>query len=104
MAKKYDVVVIGSGPGGYVAAIRASQLGLKTACIEKDNSVGGTCLKVGCIPSKTLLHSTELYSTLLHDGKELGISYEALSPDFSQMMKRKNEVVSRLVQGVKGAF
>lgn len=102
--EKYDVVVIGSGPGGYVAAIRAAQLGLKTACIEKDNTVGGTCLNVGCIPSKTLLHSTELYSTLLHSGAELGISCQNLQADFPQMMKRKTEVVTSLVNGIRGAF
>ncbi len=103
MSNIYDVVVIGAGPGGYVAAIRAMQLGLKTACIEKD-IVGGTCLNVGCIPSKTLLQSTETYITALQDGKELGLVFQDLKADFSQMMKRKSEVVLSLVNGVKGAF
>src|SRR5271156_498560 len=72
----YDVVVIGSGPGGYVAAIRAAQLGLKTACIEKEITLGGTCLNVGCIPSKALLQSTEYYHWLTHDTQEHAISCE----------------------------
>lgn len=101
--REYDVVVIGAGPGGYVAAIRAAQLGLKTACIEK-TSVGGTCLNVGCIPSKALLYSTESYLSLLEHGKELGLIYDGLQVDFSQMMKRKTAIVEGLVLGVKGAF
>lgn len=103
MAEVFDVVVIGSGPGGYVAAIRASQLGLKTACIEKDAALGGTCLNVGCIPSKSLLQSSELYHKILHGVKEHGI--EALaSVDFSQMMARKDGVVSGFNQGIQGLF
>jgi len=101
---KYDVVVIGSGPGGYVAAIRAAQLGKKTACIEKDLTVGGTCLNVGCIPSKSLLYSTEVYSLVSHQGQELGISYENLHPDLNLMMKRKTAIVDGLVNGVRGAL
>jgi dihydrolipoamide dehydrogenase len=100
---KYDVVVIGAGPGGYVAAIRAAQLGKKTACIEK-TAAGGTCLNVGCIPSKTLLYSTEIYSTLKNQGEELGISCENLNSNLDQMMKRKTQVVNGLVQGVEGAL
>ena len=68
MADKYDVIVLGSGPGGYVAAIRAAQLGLKTACAEGRETLGGTCLNVGCIPSKALLHSTHLLHSAQHDG------------------------------------
>ncbi len=73
MSETFDVAVIGSGPGGYVAAVRAAQLGLKTACIEKDKALGGTCLNVGCIPSKALLHSSEFYQSLLKSGKTHGI-------------------------------
>ncbi|HRD55756.1 MAG TPA: dihydrolipoyl dehydrogenase [Parachlamydiaceae bacterium] len=100
---KYDVAVVGAGPGGYVAAIRAAQLGLKTVCIEKEN-VGGTCLNVGCIPSKALLQSTESYFALLEQGQELGLLFHDLRPNFDQMMKRKAGIVEGLVLGVKGAF
>ena len=103
MAEVFDVVVIGSGPGGYVAAIRASQLGLKTACIEKDVALGGTCLNVGCIPSKSLLQSSELYHKILHESKKHGIEASA-SVDFSQMMARKDGVVSGFNQGIQGLF
>ena len=72
--EEYDVVVIGSGPGGYVAAIRAAQLGLKTACVEKRDTLGGTCLNIGCIPSKALLHSSELYAEAMHGMNAHGIT------------------------------
>ena len=88
--KKFDVVVIGSGPGGYVAAIRAAQLGLKTACVEKDPALGGTCLNVGCIPSKALLQTSEEYA---HAGKALkrhGVMIEGLSLDLEAMMGHKD--------------
>src|SRR5437868_9177513 len=88
----FDLVVIGSGPGGYVAAIRAAQLGLKTACIEKDKTLGGTCLNVGCIPSKALLYSTELLWQLSHEFAENGIRVPNHSVDFAQMMARKNKI------------
>lgn len=100
----FDVVVIGSGPGGYVAAIRAAQLGLKTACIEKTKELGGTCLNVGCIPSKTLLHSSEFFSKIIHDGTELGIIAEKTSFDFGQMMSRKRKIVSTFNDGVAFLF
>ena len=103
MAETFDVVVIGSGPGGYVAAIRAAQLGLNTACIEKDATLGGTCLNVGCIPSKSLLQSSELYSQILHHSKEHGIQATA-KLDFTQMMKRKDQVVAGFNQGIQGLF
>lgn len=103
MNREYDVVVIGSGPGGYVAAIRAAQLGLKVACIEKD-SVGGTCLNIGCIPSKALLQSTHMYSSFLHEASANGITYDNLRADLDVMMKRKAQVVEGLVKGVEGAF
>ena len=98
----FDVAVIGAGPGGYIAAIRAAQLGLKTALIEKDPTLGGTCLNVGCIPSKALLQSTELYHKLLKEGKAHGIEAEKLTLNFQQMMQRKSQVVQGLVNGVAG--
>lgn len=101
---KVDLAVIGAGPGGYVAAIRAAQLGLKTVCIEKRKELGGTCLNVGCIPSKALLHSSEFYATLRRHGKELGIETKGLTSNFSQMMKRKEGIVSGFVQGIDGLF
>lgn len=101
---KYDVVVIGSGPGGYVAALRAAELGLKTACIEKDKTVGGTCLNVGCIPSKALLQSTDYYSLMSKEGKELGLLFDGLNFNFEQMMQRKQTIVDGLVKGIEGAF
>ncbi|MBS4168582.1 dihydrolipoyl dehydrogenase [Parachlamydia sp. AcF125] len=100
----FDIVVIGSGPGGYVAAIRAAQLGFKTACIEKEPTLGGTCLNVGCIPSKALLYSSEMYHFLQKDAKTHGIEVSNLHVEFPQMMKRKQEVVSGFVQGVAGLF
>lgn len=100
----FDVAVIGAGPGGYIAAIRAAQLGLKTVCIEKRKELGGTCLNVGCIPSKALLHSSELFWKLQKHGAEEGIVAEKLSCDFSQMMRRKEEVVSGFVKGIDGLF
>lgn len=98
---QYDVTVIGSGPGGYVAAIRCAQLGLKTALIEKYNSLGGTCLNVGCIPSKALLDSSEHYHNASHTFKEHGIDLENLKVNFSQMIQRKRNVVSQTVQGIE---
>ncbi len=97
----YDVVVIGSGPGGYVAAIRSAQLGKKTALVEKYNSLGGTCLNVGCIPSKALLDSSEHYHQALHQFKEHGIQLKDLKVDLTQMIKRKDGVVTQTVEGIK---
>lgn len=97
---QFDVVIIGSGPGGYVAAIRASQLGLKTALVEKGH-LGGTCLNVGCIPSKALLHSTEMLHFAEKKAKSHGIQFDGLSADLSQMMKRKDSVVDTLRKGVE---
>ena len=98
---KYDLVVIGSGPGGYVAAIRAAQLGMKTALIEKYDSLGGTCLNVGCIPSKALLDSSEHYHAAEKTFKEHGINIGSLDVDMKQMIKRKGEVVHQTVQGIE---
>jgi dihydrolipoamide dehydrogenase len=100
MSEVYDVVIIGGGPGGYNCAIRAGQLGLKTACIEKRETLGGTCLNVGCIPSKALLHASELYETAARDFDTFGISVKGLSYDLPKMMAAKSEAVKGLTEGV----
>ena len=106
----YDVVVIGAGPGGYVAAIRCAQLGLKTACIDKwvgpdgNHKLGGTCLNVGCIPSKALLDSSHHYSALKHQLPHHGIKVENPSIDIAAMMKRKESIVNKLTAGVSTLF
>lgn len=104
MAKEFDVVVIGSGPGGYVAAVRAAQLGLKTACIEKEKTVGGTCLNVGCIPSKALLESSQHYEWILKNSEEHGLRVETPKVDLPKMMTRKNGIVKGLTDGVANLF
>ena len=96
----YDVIVIGSGPGGYVAAIRCAQLGMKTAMIEKYPDLGGTCLNVGCIPSKAMLDSSELYFNAVNNFKEHGIGIKGATADLKQMVKRKNEVVDQTTKGI----
>lgn len=98
--ERYDVAIIGSGPGGYVAAVRAGQLGLKTAIIEKDKNLGGTCLLRGCIPTKALLHAADIYQELKHAG-DLGIVVGKVSLDFDKIQKRKNKVVLKLAKGVE---
>ena len=98
--EKYDVVVIGSGPGGYVCAIRCAQLGMKTALVEKYDSLGGTCLNVGCIPSKALLDSSEHYHNANKRFEKHGIITGPLKIDFGQMIKRKSEVVEQTVAGI----
>jgi dihydrolipoamide dehydrogenase len=97
----FDVVVIGSGPGGYVSALRCAQLGLKTALIEKYNTLGGTCLNVGCIPSKALLDSSEHFHNAQHNFTDHGIEISGLKANLAQMISRKNEVVSQTCAGVK---
>ena len=97
----FDVIVIGSGPGGYIAAIRCAQLGMKTAIIEKYPTLGGTCLNVGCIPSKALLDSSEHYHNAAHTFAQHGISLKDLQVDFPQMLKRKDEVVSQTTKGIE---
>ena len=97
---KFDLAVIGAGPGGYTGAIRAAQLGLKTCIIEKDSTLGGTCLNVGCIPSKALLDSSEHYHFALSDSATHGIRMSSVKLDLSQMMNRKNKIVSDLTNGV----
>src|SRR5690349_19813308 len=96
----YDLVVIGTGPGGYVCAIRAAQLGLKTAVIEKDKTFGGTCLNVGCIPSKALLNSSELFEEAGHSFGKMGIKVPAPALDRGAMLRFKDEGVDGHVKGV----
>nr|MBK9651360.1 dihydrolipoyl dehydrogenase [Bacteroidota bacterium] len=97
----YDIAIIGSGPGGYVAAIRCAQLGMKTAIIEYYPALGGTCLNVGCIPSKALLDSSEHFYNATHTFAEHGIKIKTIEADIAQMVKRKNGVVSQTVDGIK---
>ena len=99
-----DVVVIGGGPGGYVAAIRAAQLGLRTVCVEMDKTLGGTCVNVGCIPSKALLQSSEHYEFARLHAREHGLGYDGLSLDLATMMRRKVDVVSQNTRGVEFLF
>lgn len=101
---QFDLVVIGSGPGGYIAAIRAGQLGMKVACVEKDKTLGGTCLNVGCIPSKALLESSELYHEIAHNAATHGVLVDSVKVDLSAMMARKEKVVKALTSGVAGLF
>ena len=96
----YDLVVIGSGPGGYVAAIRAAQLGMKVACIEKDNTLGGTCLNIGCIPSKALLSSSEKFIEIKTQGAEHGIETGKVEIDILKLMQRKEKIVKKLTAGI----
>ena len=111
-AKQFDVLVIGGGPGGYVAAIRAAQLGFVTACCESEPyadpkgepRLGGTCLNVGCIPSKALLRSSELFEEAAHSFDVHGISCGTPKIDVAKMVGRKNTIVNQLTQGIKGLF
>src|SRR5262245_62058942 len=100
----YDLIVIGTGPGGYVCAIRAAQLGLKTAVVEKRATPGGTCLNVGCIPSKALLHASELYEEAGHSFAKMGIGVSKPKLDLVAMMKFKDEGVEGNVKGVDYLF
>ncbi len=100
----FDVVVIGSGPGGYVAAIRAAQLGLKVACVDKRKELGGTCLNIGCIPSKTLLHASELYWKMVHEAEQYGLKAGNCSYSFKDMMSRKDKVVTSFNEGIAALF
>jgi dihydrolipoamide dehydrogenase len=103
-AENYDLVVIGSGPAGYVAAIRAAQLGFKTACVEKWKTLGGTCLNVGCIPSKALLESSEHYHYAKTKFQKHGVTLGTVALDLGQMMNRKDTIVRQLTQGISGLF
>ena len=98
--QEFDFVVIGGGPGGYVCAIRAAQLGLKTALVEKYSTLGGTCLNVGCIPSKTLLDSSERYFDCTHHFKNHGIQVDKIGLDFSKMVERVKDVVKDTTGGI----
>ena len=100
----FDLIVIGAGPGGYVAAIRAAQLGLRTACVEKDPTLGGVCLNVGCIPSKALLASSEHFEFATSHMAEHGIIVDGVRIDLGAMMKRKDKVVTVLTRGIAGLF
>lgn len=101
---EHDLVVIGAGPGGYVAAIRASQLGLNVACIEKEKPLGGTCLRVGCIPSKALLESSSLYEQAKYELKDRGINVSGVELDLPKMLGQKNRVVKTLTGGIDSLF
>jgi dihydrolipoamide dehydrogenase len=100
----HDLLVIGAGPGGYVAAIRAAQLGLNVGCVEKEPALGGTCLRIGCIPSKALLESSELFEKATHRFAEHGIKASGVEVDLPTMLKRKDAVVGMLTRGVDGLF
>ncbi len=108
--KKYDVVIIGAGPGGYVTAIRCAQLGLSTACVESwinedgKPALGGTCLNVGCIPSKALLDSSHQFHHIKHESNEHGITVSGVSMDVNKMISRKAKIVKILTQGISGLF
>jgi len=101
---QHDLVVIGAGPGGYVAAIRAAQLGLNVACVERENALGGTCLRVGCIPSKALLEASELYRMAQSHLSDFGVKVDGVKFDLAKMMGRKDQIVSTLTKGVEGLF
>ena len=104
MQKSFDVIVIGGGPGGYVCAIRSAQLGFKTACIESRKTLGGTCLNVGCIPSKSLLNLSENYHKAQKEFNGLGIEANSIKLNSSKMMSNKNKSVLTLTKGVEYLF
>jgi len=101
---RHDLIVIGAGPGGYVAAIRAAQLGLDVACVEKEPALGGTCLRVGCIPSKALLEASERYAEAKHGFESFGVKLSGVELDLTRMLKRKDDTVRALTAGVAGLF
>src|SRR3954467_8925235 len=102
--QSFDLIIIGGGPGGYVCAIKAAQLGLKTACVESRGSLGGTCLNIGCIPSKALLQSSEKFAEAGRDLAEHGVKVGAVALDLAAMMSRKDKVVTTLTRGVEFLF
>src|SRR5512142_873862 len=102
--KEHQLVIIGAGPGGYVAAIRAAQLGLNVACVEQEPALGGTCLRIGCIPSKALLESSHLYEAAAHSMAEQGVRVGPPQLDLPTMLRRKDQVVRTLTQGVDALF
>ena len=101
--EQFDLIIIGSGPGGYVCAIRAAQLGLKVCCVEKGKTLGGTCLNIGCIPSKSLLHASQIFSDTKHYAN-MGINIEGVKLDLTKMMASKDESVTGLTDGIKFLF
>ena len=101
---QHDLVIIGAGPGGYVAAIRAAQLGLNVGCIEREGALGGTCLRVGCIPSKALLEASELYRMAQSHLGEFGVAVDGVKLDLATMLQRKDTIVGQLTKGVEGLF
>ena len=104
MNNNFDVIVIGSGPGGYVCAIRSAQLGFKTACVESQKTLGGTCLNVGCIPSKSLLNSSEMYRKAKNEFNNLGIEAKNIKLNLSKMMNNKNKSILTLTRGIEFLF
>jgi dihydrolipoamide dehydrogenase len=102
--RQFDIVIIGGGPGGYVCAIKAAQLGLKVACVEKRGALGGVCLNIGCIPSKALLSSSHLFAQAGHDLAKHGIKAAGLELDLKTMMARKDKVVGDLTKGIEFLF
>jgi len=104
MNNNFDVIIIGSGPGGYVCAIRSAQLGLKTACVESKKTLGGTCLNVGCIPSKSLLNASEMYHKATSEFNNLGIEAQNIKINLSKMMQNKNKSVLTLTKGIEFLF
>ena len=104
MDNNFDVIVIGSGPGGYVCAIRSSQLGLKTACVEVDNTLGGVCLNRGCIPSKSLLNSSEMFHKAKKEFSGLGIETGSIKLNLSKMMGNKKKSIQTLTKGIEFLF
>src|SRR5437773_4732931 len=101
MATQHDLIIIGAGPGGYVAAIRAAQLGLNVACVEEEPALGGTCLRIGCIPSKALLESSERFREIRESFAGHGIRVKEVVLDLAAMLHRKEQIVSTLTRGVE---
>src|SRR5437879_6230059 len=104
MSESFDIVIIGGGPGGYVAAIRAAQLGMRVACVENRDKLGGTCLNIGCIPSKALLQSSEKFEEATHSFAAHGVKLNGVGLDLPAMMARKDKVVGDLTKGVEFLF
>jgi dihydrolipoamide dehydrogenase len=104
MSDSFDIVIIGAGPGGYVAAIRAAQLGMKVACVDKRDRLGGTCLNIGCIPSKALLQSSEKYEEANHTLAAHGVKVSGVGLDLDTMLARKDKVVLDLTKGIEALF
>src|SRR6266496_3623494 len=103
-AQQHDLVVLGAGPGGYAAAVRAAQLGLNVACVEKESPLGGTCLRIGCIPSKALLESSERFWEAKNNFGAHGIRFGDIALDVPAMLHRKDQIVNVLTRGVESLF